>query len=112
MNRENITMTDTTCHHCGKSLQPGTATFYHINVEALADPSAPALAEATAEDLRGQIELILDRLAVTSEEDAQNEVVRRFRFVLCVPCYRLWIDNPTGLAARAPDADRRDRADT
>jgi hypothetical protein len=85
------------CARCGAGLRPGAGNFYWITVEAVADPTPPALtAEDLATDVRPQIQALLAQLAGLSEEEALAQVYRRRTFHLCGPCYRRWIEDPTG----------------
>jgi hypothetical protein len=66
-------------------------------IEAVADPAPPVgSAELLASDLRRQIEELLAQLQGISEQEAMDQVYRRLTFYLCGPCYRGWIENPTG----------------
>ncbi len=85
------------CRRCGAELQPGRVNFYRVTIEAVADPTPPTItAEELATDVQPQIERLLAQLAGLSEEEAMAQVFRRLTFSLCGPCYRTWIDNPTG----------------
>ena len=85
------------CAHCAIGLQPGTGAFYRITIEAVADPAPPVItAEDLATDLRQQIQQLLAQLQGISEQEAMDQVYRRLIFYLCGPCYRRWIENPTG----------------
>jgi hypothetical protein len=85
------------CRRCGTVLQSGTGHLYRITIEAVADPTPPTLsAEDLAGDLEQQIRRLLKQLEGVSEQQALDQVYRRLTFSLCVPCYRKWIDNPTG----------------
>jgi hypothetical protein len=75
-------------------LPPGVVVFYHITIEALADPTPIMSAEEQPDDLRAQIERVLAQLEGVSEQEALSQVYRRVRFTLCGPCYRRWIENP------------------
>jgi hypothetical protein len=85
------------CARCGAGLRPGAGNFYLVTIEAVADPAPPnPSAEELAADVRPQIEALLAQLAGLSEEEALAQVYRRLRFHLCGPCYRRWIESPTG----------------
>jgi hypothetical protein len=86
-----------TCARCVRELRPGVGDFYRVTVEAVADPSPPALsADDLAQDVRPEIERLLAHLDGLSEQEAMDQVYRRITFHLCGPCYRRWIDNPVG----------------
>jgi hypothetical protein len=85
------------CHRCRAGLTPGSGTFYRVTIEAVADPTPPPItAEDLARDHRAEIERILAQLEGLSEEEALAQVYRRLTLYLCGPCYRGWIENPTG----------------
>jgi len=78
-------------------LVPGEGSFYVVRIEAFADPTPP---EFTDEDLRrdtrAEIDRLLTQLQDLSEQEAMDQVYRRMTIYLCAPCYRKWIENPTG----------------
>lgn len=82
------------CRRCGRELTPGRGSFYHVTIEAIADPSLSLAGEE--QETRPQIEALLDQLTEISEQEAMDQVYRREAFDLCGPCYRRWIANPTG----------------
>jgi hypothetical protein len=85
------------CQRCGVELHPGTGDFYRVTIEAVADPAPPSFsAEELAGDVRRKIEELLARLEGVSRQEALDQVYRRLMLHLCVPCYREWIENPTG----------------
>lgn len=85
------------CARCAAELHPGTGNFYQVTIEAVADPTPPAItAEDLAADVRREIEQILVRLEGVSAQEALDQVYRRLIIYLCNPCYRQWIENPTG----------------
>jgi hypothetical protein len=84
------------CARCGVALRPGSGNFYRISIEAVADPSPPDLPDLDPADIRAQIEQALARLRDVTEQEALAQVIRRLTLHLCGPCYRRWIDDPTG----------------
>jgi hypothetical protein len=85
------------CARCAVELQPGAGDFYRVTIEAVADPSAPTFeAEDLEGDIRRKIEQLLARMEGISEREALDQVYRRLVLHLCGPCYREWIENPTG----------------
>jgi hypothetical protein len=85
------------CRRCGAELTPGSGTFYRVTIEAVADPTPPTITAADpARDHRAEIERLLAQLEGLSEEEALAQVYRRLTLSLCGPCYRQWIENPTG----------------
>src|SRR5438132_10324823 len=85
------------CARCAAELKPGTGSFYQVNIEAIADPTPPDVAdEDLAGDIREQIEQLLARMQDLSPQEAMDQVYRRLTLYLCVPCYRQWIEDPAG----------------
>jgi hypothetical protein len=88
------------CAHCAAILQPGSGNFYVVDIQAIADPTPPIIsAEELAGDVREQIRHLLAQLEHLSEQEALDQVYRRLTLYLCVPCYRRWIEDPTGCEA-------------
>jgi hypothetical protein len=83
------------CDRCTTELQPGTGTFYRVTIEAVADPTPPVL-EQPEGDLRERIERLIAQMSDLSEREAMDQVHRRLTLYLCIPCYREWIEDPTG----------------
>lgn len=54
------------------------------------------MGEREPEELRRQIESLLEQLGRTTEEEAMKQVARSMVLYLCYPCYSSWIDDPTG----------------
>jgi hypothetical protein len=85
------------CHRCGAALTRGEGSLYIVRIEAMADPTPPALdRESTMEDLAVEWEELLARMENLSAQELMDQVYRRMILLLCAPCYRTWIDNPTG----------------
>jgi hypothetical protein len=82
------------CARCGVALRPGAGNFYRVTIEAVADPTFSAQEAGT--DLRQEIERVLALLEGVSEREALDQVCRRLVLYLCGPCYRGWIEKPTG----------------
>ena len=55
----------------------------------------PSIAQR-ADELRRQIELLLEQMKDLSEREALDQVRRRLVIHLCAACYRPWIENPAG----------------
>jgi hypothetical protein len=75
---------------------PGAGNFYRVTVEAVADPALPPLSPGDPDAIRRQIEQLLARMAGRPEQELLDQVYRRLTFHLCGPCYRPWIEKPTG----------------
>jgi hypothetical protein len=85
------------CDRCTTELHPGSGDFYRVTIEAVADPTPPDVpAEESAGDLRRKIEDLLAQTEGLSAQEALDQVYRRLTLYLCGPCYRQWIENPTG----------------
>lgn len=85
------------CARCAAELWPGRGNFYQITIEAVADPTPPTFtAEDLATDIRTRIEHLLAQMEDLSAQEALEQVYRRMILHLCGPCYRHWIENPTG----------------
>jgi hypothetical protein len=92
------------CARCAVALRPGAGDFYRVSIEAVADPSPPDLPALEPADIRAQIEQALARLQDMTEQEALAQVSRRLTFHLCGPCYRRWIENPTGTSGTGVEA--------
>ena len=92
-----MTLSPLFCDRCSKELRPGDGDFYVVKIEAVADPTPPTW---TAEDLARDAGREIDRLAAKMEDlsaqEALDQVYRRLTIYLCTPCYREWIEDPTG----------------
>ena len=84
------------CHRCGRTLHPGRGDFFVVNIEAMADPSPPALPETPPDDLRQEIERTLEQIDRIPEQELMDQVHRRLTMHLCAACFKPWIENPAG----------------
>ncbi|OHB68762.1 MAG: hypothetical protein A2V70_01900 [Planctomycetes bacterium RBG_13_63_9] len=85
------------CDRCAAELKPGQGDFYVVRIEALADPTPPSFSvDDLLRDVRAEIQRLLDRMESLSPQEALDQVYRRLVVYLCGPCYRQWIENPTG----------------
>jgi hypothetical protein len=85
------------CARCRAELRPGAGNFYHVIIQAVADPAPPEVsAEDLSGDLRGQIEALIAGMHDLSAQEAMDQVHRRFVLQLCARCYPSWIENPAG----------------
>jgi hypothetical protein len=85
------------CDRCSAVLTPGHGSYYVIKVEAVADPTPPAFTEADrARDVGREIDRLIERMRDMTEQELMDQVYRRVVLYLCTPCYRTWIENPTG----------------
>ena len=85
------------CHRCGTELTPGEGNFYVVSIQAFADPTPPSFSEEDLRrDIRAEIQRLLGQMQGLSGQEAMDQVYRRLMLYLCGPCYRQWIENPTG----------------
>jgi hypothetical protein len=85
------------CNRCRIELWPGSGDFYVVKIEAVADPTPPTVsAGEMARDVRREIEELLARMEELSSQEAMDQVYRRVIIHLCGPCYRRWIEDPSG----------------
>lgn len=84
------------CESCNRLLTPGG--FFVVRMDVFADPTPPSdPPEETYEQL-------LTQLALVSEQDAQDQVHRRFEFKVCPSCQLRILANPLGLPRVRRDA--------
>jgi hypothetical protein len=85
------------CRHCGAEVTPGSGDFYVVRIEAFADPSPPVISGADlTRDHRQTMQELMAQLEGLSERELMDMVYRKMSFLLCGPCYRRWIEDPTG----------------
>jgi hypothetical protein len=85
------------CDRCSAVLTPGRGNYYVVKVEAVADPTPPAFTEAHRDrDVGKEIDRLIERMRDMTEQELMDQVYRRLVLYLCAPCYRIWIENPTG----------------
>jgi hypothetical protein len=85
------------CDRCAAVLTPGVGSFYVVRIEAFADPTPPSFSvDDLIRDAKAEIRRLVDELGELSAQEAMDQVYRRLVLYLCGPCYRQWIENPTG----------------
>ena len=86
------------CARCSAELAPGSGGFYHVNIEAFADPAPPDSADENLEPdaIRRRLAQLYEQLEDTTAQEAMDQVYRHMTFHLCARCYRSWIENPAG----------------
>jgi hypothetical protein len=88
---------DLLCHRCARMLHRGEGSFYIVRIEAVADPTPPVIdGDESATDFATEWERLLDEIRGLSEQELMDQVHRRLTLLLCAPCYRDWIEAPTG----------------
>ena len=85
------------CDRCSRQLKRGSGDFYVVRIEAIADPTPPEFSEEDLlRDPQAEIRRLLGQLGDLSSREALDQVYRRLTLTLCTPCYRQWIEDPTG----------------
>ena len=85
------------CRRCGRELHPGRGDLYVVSILAVADPWPPVFTEQDlARDVGSEIRRLIAELSRLDTQQVQDQVYRRLTLHLCGPCYRQWIENPTG----------------
>ena len=75
------------CHHCGRTLELGSGSFFVVRIEATADPSPPRDDIDTDGPTASEL---LAEMREMSERELMDDVHQRFELRLCRPCYRSW----------------------
>lgn len=85
------------CARCATLLTPGRGELYLVRIVAVADPTPPVITQEDLEqDVRSEIDRLLDRLSGLTARELEEQVHRRLVLHFCVPCYRRWIEDPAG----------------
>jgi hypothetical protein len=84
------------CARCSAELTPGNGNFYQVNIQAISDPSPPALPDWDLITIRREMKRTIDELQDVSPREAMDQVFRRLTIHLCNQCYRGWIEDPAG----------------
>jgi len=84
------------CHRCGVALTPGEGNFYVVRIEAFADPTPPDLDRLPEENPAEEMERLIEQCRNLSEQELLDQVRRQLTVHLCGPCFRQWIEDPTG----------------
>jgi hypothetical protein len=84
------------CDLCGVAIPPHA--HYVVRIDVFADPEMPAMTseELAAMEADSEIENLLEQMKGMSEDELQDQVHRRFEFVLCRACQRRFLVNPLG----------------
>jgi hypothetical protein len=92
-----VTATPLFCDRCCRQLTPGNGDFYVVRIEAVADPTPPTFDEQDVTRNAGrEINRLVAEMEDLSAQEALDQVYRRLIIYLCAPCYRHWIEDPTG----------------
>lgn len=85
------------CDRCLTELTPGHGDYYLVSIEAVADPTPPSFSEEDlSKDVRQEIDELVAKIKESSGQELMDQVYRRVTLYLCGPCYRDWIEKPTG----------------
>jgi hypothetical protein len=82
------------CARCSAELIPGDGNHFVVTIEAVADPATAPLESRSAQELRAEIERVLEQLQGVSEREALDQVYRRVVLYFCRPCFSIWIEDP------------------
>lgn len=85
------------CRRCSALLEAGRGSFYVVEVKGYAENTPPVItAEDLAKDHATEMANLAAQMQTMSEQEIMDQVYRQMTFYLCGPCYRQWIENPTG----------------
>jgi hypothetical protein len=88
------------CSRCARPVHPGRGDYYLVRIHAVADPAPPVFTEEDlAIDFDQEFKRLVEATRDLTARQAMDEVHRRVDLTLCVPCYRRWIEDPTGSLA-------------
>jgi hypothetical protein len=95
-------MDGATCDRCGEPLLVRSDVRYEVKIEVKCayDPME-ITDEDLAQDHAAQMKKVLQQMEGLSEEEAQNQVYRVFKFDLCPRCQKDYIKNPLGRSSHA-----------
>jgi hypothetical protein len=82
------------CELCGEGVK--ASGHYVVRMDVFADPSMPEGLGEEGGDLKGAMAKVIEEMKGLSEEELQDQVHRRFEFVLCGKCHREFLVNPLG----------------
>lgn len=91
----------TICAVCRRVLRPGA--FYVVRVDVFADPTPDPIDTSAPPGAPGHVpsvdEVLAEMEGMTADE-LQDQVARRFEYVVCATCQKLILRNPLGLPRR------------
>lgn len=85
------------CARCLRLLWVGRGEFFVVQINAVADPSAPdlnAYEEQDTNSIRQAYEEVIGQLGEASELEANEQVARQLQIHLCNECFPDWFENP------------------
>ena len=83
------------CDRCGKGLLIDEEVRYEVGivVQAAYDPME-IMKEDLERDHEAEMKKILEKLKGMSQEEGMNQVHKTFRFDLCPPCQKKYLEEP------------------
>lgn len=83
------------CDMCGGALLVDSEVRYEVKIEVKAayDP-LEITREDVERDLQAEIQRLLTQLQGMTPQEAQDQVYRVFRFDLCPPCQKIYLQRP------------------
>src|SRR6516225_5161952 len=90
-----LEMKHQTCDLCGHELLGRSEIRYEVKIEVKAayDP-LNFTEDDLAQNVRTEIAKLIQQLEGISEDEAQNEVYRQFKFDLCAACQKKYVREP------------------
>ncbi len=84
------------CHRCHSLVRVGRGELYRVRISAICDPQVRELEDMDAEQIAREIRQLIEQASAMSERELREQVSTELELILCTPCYRHWIENPTG----------------
>jgi hypothetical protein len=86
------------CARCTCLIISGKDHFFEVKIEARSDRSAPNLDDLAAQisDPSAGYLALIGQLRSVSNQEAMEEVAANRMIFLCLPCFRVWIEDPAG----------------
>ncbi|MHC4606216.1 MAG: hypothetical protein ACYTAF_04710 [Planctomycetota bacterium] len=83
------------CDRCGKGLLIDEEVRYEVRIEVKAAHDPMELTEEDlARDHEAEMARLLEKMKDLTEQEAQDQVYREFRFDLCPPCQKEYLRDP------------------
>ena len=84
------------CDLCGQTIPPHA--HYVVRIDVFADPTLPDLDthELDEWDADTTFAKLIEQMKHMTASELEDQVHRRFEFVLCRPCQREFLTNPLG----------------
>ncbi len=90
------------CHLCGRPIPPHA--HYVVRIDVFADPQMPPMTTEEIEEMTSEsaMQQLMEELSHLTAEELQDQVHRRFEYVICRPCQIRFLVNPLGLPRERP----------